>query len=438
MLKTTFKLRDIEVFFVQTIFIALSFLTLNIATSQSAALVGIIFFFLLYLIVFRGFDYLDPLVAFSIPWLLILGFSLVPISGYAIDIHRNTDELILIVLFVGMLSSGSIQRTVKPLDWPRPTKYRKANSALFALDALFFGLTILNVVLAGYVPLIQGFLTGDSGYLKFGVHGLYGFYLAFANAWAILHFVLYLRTRRRGYLLRFISAVLVFILFVTRQNLLSVFIEALVVYSLIRRRLNMKAILIFLCAVMMLFSLAGSFRSGSIKQLAKIRSKYYWLPEPVIWLYSYSYFNIANLDNMMRFSKGATYNGSSLAQLIPSFLRPTYTGETYIEVSIFNVSSFLYPVYQDLGTAGAIFLTATALGVTRNKKRSMYSHASLYNVGTFATLYFCALFSFFVNFWFYLPIIFQLVFFRFFSGLADRVASQYLDRTKSVERRLTS
>ena len=55
-------------------------------------------------------------------------------------------------------------------------------------------------------------------------------------------------------------------------------------------------------------------------------------------------------------------------------------------------------------------------------RKAIYQEASLFRIGAFSTLYFCAAFSFFVNFWFYLPIIFQVVFFKLFSNLTERVA----------------
>jgi oligosaccharide repeat unit polymerase len=291
---------------------------------------------------------------------------------------------------------------------------------ILIVDFAFLLLTVLNVAIAGYVPLIRGIMTGNTGYLDFGVHGLYGFYLAFANALGIFHLFLYFRTLRRWHLYFYYFLLLIFILFITRQNLLSLGVEGVIVYSLMRKRFSFKKVVLWLVLAGIMFSVIGSFRSGNIKTLAKIQPEYQWVPAPVIWLYSYSYFNVANVNNLILYSKAPFHDGSSLSQLLPSFLRPSFEQESYLQVEIFNVSSFLYPVYDDLGTTGVVILTAVAIFSTFRLRRSLYEEASLFRIGTFATLYFCAAFSFFVNLWFYLPVIFQIFFFKLLSNLAER------------------
>lgn len=380
-----------------------------------------------YLAAYRKIDYLDPLVAFSMPWMAILVFSVTPMSEYAIAINRATYELIILALLSALIVSGKrLSQINKIVAWQRARpSIVKPSLGILLLDIVFFSLTALNVAIAGYVPIIRGITTGDTGYLDFGVHGLFGFYLAFANAWGIFHLVLYFRTKRGSYLARYCFLFVVFISFVSRQNLISLAVEGVVVFSLLRRRLSLKKIAIWLALAGILFSIIGSFRSGNIKTLAKIRPEYMWVPEPMIWLYSYSYFNIANVNNLILFSKAPFYDGSSFSQLIPSFLRPTHETESYLEVEIFNVSSYLYPVYEDMGIPGVVILTSVVIWFTNRQRTALYREASLFRIGTFATLYFCAAFSFFVNFWFYLPIIFQLAFFKLMSNLAERTVQEH-------------
>jgi oligosaccharide repeat unit polymerase len=131
------------------------------------------------------------------------------------------------------------------------------------------------------------------------------------------------------------------------------------------------------------------------------------------------------VDNLITFSHAPYFNGSSLANLIPSFLRPNYAMEDYLQSIYFNVSSYIYPIYADFGVVGIAGLTYLAFKVTRRARRKIYTSATLFSVGTFAVLYFCAAFSFFVNFWFYLPVIFQVVFFKLLSNLNERAATEY-------------
>ena len=110
------------------------------------------------------------------------------------------------------------------------------------------------------------------------------------------------------------------------------------------------------------FAAMGSFRSGNIREIAGIEQKYSWIPEPVIWLYAYSYFNIANMDNMILQSDAPYYNGASLSYLIPSFLRPKYDTDSYLLLSNFNAVSYIFPVYEDVGRAGSYSLLSARSG----------------------------------------------------------------------------
>ena len=138
----------------------------------------------IYLVAYRRIQYLDPLVAFSIPWVSILLFSITPISGYAVAISQSTYRLIILALLAALIVSGKrLPDSQKITSWLRAKpSIVQSSLAILALDLVLFSLTALNIGIAGYVPIIRGITTGDTGYLDFGVHGLYGFYLAFANA----------------------------------------------------------------------------------------------------------------------------------------------------------------------------------------------------------------------------------------------------------------
>lgn len=381
-----------------------------------------------YLIVAKSLDYLDPFVVFLLPWLLILSLTLLPISRYAKEIHPETYRLTFVAIFSGLVVEGGPMRRRK-LEKPGAAQKRlrlrlSSDTWLGILKALFLSLTLLNIVLAGYIPLIQGIRTGETGYTDFGVHGLYGFYLAFSNALALFYLFLYLTIKKKSYLFNYFFILFIFILFVTRQNVLSTSIESLAVYSLAKRRIRWQSIGLFLATLCVFFSILGSFRSGSIKNIAQIDERYQWIPEPLIWIYAYSYFNIANVDKLIMTSGAPYYDGSSLAGLIPSFIRPTYNADLYLEVPMFNVSSYLYPLYQDVGTWGVLLFTLPVMWFSHRRFRQAKTVKRFDYIASYSVLYFCAGFSFFVNFWFYLPVIFQLVFLPFLSRLAEAVASE--------------
>lgn len=403
---------------------------LEVSRDPASSAVIIILVIAAYLVFARKLDYTDTYVVFAVPWMMIVGFSVVQISGYSKDIHKVTYQMVFAALFTGLLACGYRKSRLDPaVNWLKPRRsIIRARYCLAALDIGLVAFTALNIAIAGYVPLVRGFLTGDTGYLDFGVHGLYGFYLAFANALAIFYILLFFRTKRKVFLLRYAMVLVIFVLLVTRQNLMSVAVETVAVYSIVRKKISWRSILIVLLAGAVSLSLLGIMRSGNIKEIANIKAQYMWIPNPIIWIYCYSYFNIANVDNLVRFSNAPYFNGSSVANLLPSFLRPDYNMGDFLQSIYFNASSYLYPIYQDLGILGVIALTFLALRITTRWHQRVYAKTSLFSVGTFAVLYFCAAFSFFVNFWFYLPVIFQIVFFKLLSNLQERAFNEYPPR----------
>ncbi len=374
-----------------------------------------------YLAFVKRFDYLDPLVGYLLPWLLILLFSTTRISRFAISIHRPTYTLVIVSLVCALFVAGGKGTAASAKrHWIKPSPSRLDPRAVFlAIDIFFISFTIFNVMAAGYLPLLRGMSTGDTGYLDFGIHGVFGFYLAMANALAILYLVIFLRTGKRVYLIRYFGIVILFVLLVTRQNIISVAVESAVAYSLIRRRIKWRTILASLALGGAMFSLMGNFRSGSIREIAGIETKYSWVPDSVVWLYAYSYFNIANIDNLVSLSDAPYYNASSISQLIPSSLRPSYDTGVYLLLINFNVSSYMFPVYEDAGRTGVFALTILALWLTERKYRLINQPTSIRQVGIYCVLYFCASFSFFFNFWFYLPVIFQVAFFMMFGNISE-------------------
>lgn len=376
---------------------------------------------LLYVAAGRRFDYLDPVVGYLCPWLLILSFSVTKLSRFAITIHRSTYSLVLLSMVCAVLVGGRTRQAKisAKLRWLPPKRQRRNARAFFRIiDLLFVTFTIFNVVQSGYIPLIRGIATGDTGYLDFGIHGVFGFYLAMANALAIIYLILYLRTGNQRYLYRYFGILFVFVLFVSRQNVISTAVESLIVYSLVRGKVSLKKIAVGFVMSGILFSIVGNFRSGSIRQIAGVDED--WVPDPVVWLYSYSYFNIANVDNLITRSNAPYYDGSSFNQLLPSFLRPESNPENpYLLLINFNVSSYMFPIYNDIGEAGVLVLTLIAICLSSKRYANIYRPLSISQLGTYCVLYFCATFSFFFNFWFYLPVIFQILFFYCFGNSGE-------------------
>lgn len=426
------KYKTFGYFVGHTVLAVVFFLMIYQGADLERSIIFIIAALIFYIAIVKRFDYLDPFVGYLIPWLVILFFSTSRLSKFAISIHAETYTLVIVALTGAMFVAGARSRKILAInDWVKPSKSRlNSKMAFLLIDIFFFSFTVLNIAIAGYVPLLRGLSGGETGYLDFGIHGVFGFYLALANALAIIHLIIFLRTGKRIHIVRYIAILLVFVALITRQNLISVLVESVVAYSLVRGRIKLRTIIVVGALSGIAFGAIGSFRSGNIRDIAGIEKEYSWIPEPVIWLYAYSYFNIANLDNMVFQSNAPYYNTSSLSYLVPSFLRPKYDMETYLLVSNFNVSSYMYPVYEDVGRIGVLFLTVTALWLTARQYRQLNHVTSIGSVGIYCVLYFCAAFSFFVNFWFFLPVISQMFFFKILSNVSERACTSAENQTQ--------
>lgn len=373
-------------------------------------------------------DYLHPAVAYFLPWLTILFFSTVPISEHARALNFSTSAFLLATVFVWLLSTllapvapwllkGSDKRSAAR----EPPELRPGLGSLVVGGfAIAYGIAALNVAFSGYVPLISLLTTGDSRYLDFGIPTVYGAFLAYSNALACLAFYLYLRSRQRLYLLLFLSIVCVHFVFITRQNLITLLVEAFVVRCLTVGRVSRSTITILVVLGLSAFSAIGELRSGDIKEIVRVDQNYMWVPTSAIWLYAYSYFSVLNLENMMLFSGAPFHDGYMWNRLLPSIFRAEVDHGDFLEIASMNVSSYVYPIYMDVGSVGVLFWTALLGSVTAFFYYRALRERQFFHIGAYACLFFCALMSFFIDFWFYLPVIFQIFFFWLFNRIFFR------------------
>ena len=395
-------------------------LSLVAAIWCSAAVVGYIFgennIALFCLAVLAGFlllpwvaDYLSPQIAFSMPWIIIL-----LLSGFSIsEIHRPIGFLahvailasLVVYLFVTGIVGTLDLNPVREMQHDREFSPVKVNTLLFIL----FAIAAVNIIYSGYIPLINILSGAYADYLGFGIKSIYGFFNAFANVVGLSFFYLYLISKKRRYLFFYFSVIGVFLLLVSRQNIISLLVESFVVYSLMRARINVGKIILMFSILMVCFGALGSLRSGDIKVLAKVTPQYMWLPDSMVWGYSYSFFNVLNLDNLTNDPAVPYYNAQSLDPLMPSFLRTKREDDrSFLEDDKFTVASFISPIYKDGGLPFTLLLVAVVALVNGLIYRRCLSNPSMRSVLIYAVLYFCTLLSFFTNFWFYLPVIAQL------------------------------
>lgn len=369
-------------------------------------------------------DYLHPAVAFLVPWVVILLFSVTQISKYARPLEFGTCAFILTTIFIWLLVtcgpelSGNNGQTEAQAEASQGAEepIPRIRAAVLGAFAALYAYAAFNVAYAGFVPLISLLTSGNSGYETFGIPSFYGAFLAYANALACLSLYQYLKTRDRVYLMLYLSVLSIHVLFVTRQNVVTLLVESFVIRCLTVRKFSRVSILLMFSVGLAAFSLLGNLRSGDIKQIIGVRESYAWVPDGFVWLYAYSYFNVLNVQNMMTLSGAPLFDGSMWHNLLPSVLRPQSEHASYLQLVALNVSSYIYPIYLDVGAWGVRLWTAFWGVVTALTYRAAIHRGRFADKAIYACLYFCALLSFFVDFWFYLPVIFQVVFFYTFQS----------------------
>jgi oligosaccharide repeat unit polymerase len=369
------------------------------------------------------FQYLHPATCFTLPWIMIISFSFLPISTYHIELVPETYMLVFVAVFCWLLGSSAAGPMPAQGALPPRSPIQVDESALETLFIGCYAVFAAEIALSGFLPALSLILTGDSQYFSFGIPGIHGAFLAYANAIGCLAYFIYLKSGSRKHLYLYLSIIVIFALTFTRQNILTILVETVVIWSFVRKPIKPLTLALCFGGVLLAFSLAGTLRSGDITEIIKLRPEYSWLPTSGVWLYAYSYFNAMNLQNMLFQSGAPYYDGSSFVNLVPSFLRPITEAETYLVLSNMTVSSYIDPVYQDIGYGGIILLTSTMAYFTARSYVSAMTTRSFQAMAAYGCLYYCALLGFFWNNWFYLPVIFQLVFFPIIARYVLRPAT---------------
>jgi oligosaccharide repeat unit polymerase len=385
------------------------------------------------------FEYLNPAIAYVFPWLLILIFSIIPISSHARPIDGATYALLLANIFAWMFGCVAAP-TVSAGSRSQPTFWNQLESlAEFRGNfgptvavgfIILYVFAIVNVLLAGYVPLLSLISTGDSRYWEFGIPSVYGAFLAYANALACLAFYIHLRTGRRVYLVLFLSVLAMHLAFVTRQNIATLLMEAFVIRSLTVKPFSRFTMLWSTALALVAFSALGTIRSGDIKAIIDVQPEFDWIPTSLIWVYAYSYFNALNIDNTIASAGAPFFDGYMWQTLLPTILRPDADHGTFLELSSMNVSSYVFPVYIDIGK-GVVLWTLFLGFLTAYVYQRAVTFRRFIDISTYGCLLFCALLSFFTDFWLYLPVIFQLFFFWAFQLLLFKPSIPGLELSKS-------
>jgi len=217
----------------------------------------ILTFIVIGLLIILRLDYMNPIWAFCIPWLLVCFFATSEISKFSRPIANSTAFYMVFGLSLALMLAS--------LSWPglRSGHQARAPKTVVSLARLemvlqyatliYVGITVLEIAVSGYVPLLQGLSGGQFDYLDFGIRSVHG--LANALACAIFTSSIYGFTvsRRRSFLVAAAIVIFCFILLFTRQNLVTLAVQGSVLFFLYRGRIRVWKLSVGLIVALSLF-----------------------------------------------------------------------------------------------------------------------------------------------------------------------------------------
>ncbi|MEW6658117.1 MAG: O-antigen polymerase [Thermodesulfobacteriota bacterium] len=303
---------------------------------------------------------------------------------------------------------------------------------------LLFGYTI-EIIICGWIPIVWylgGIASDILNYHEFGIKGLHGLFQSLYFLATTGIFLCYLKKGNKKYLIYFVLALFISVIFITRQGIIVVLLQSAILYFL-NRKVKISNIILtigIIIANVMLFGLIGAFRTGteSFMALAQFTDKWpSWLPSGFAWVYIYITTPLSNLDNTFNtfIPRHTLYH--SICDLLPTPIRVIiYSEEELVKGSLastFNVSTYLVETFQDFGIVGPIFFGILAFALC------YYVYLKAVNVKTidyqlmYAILGQCLILSIFFNHFTFLPIMTQFVWIWIFRLYANKYSLTHMD-----------
>lgn len=284
---------------------------------------------------------------------------------------------------------------------------------------LWAGLTMLEVVFSGGVPIVWAITGSSKTYFDFGIPTVHGFLNSLISSISLIWFWQFLQTKEKKYLFRSLFVVGWAIIVVTRQLIIVNLLQFLILWIALNRVRVMSVIKLAVLVVSLVlgFGWLGDARTGADKfiGLAMPTGNYpEYLPSGVLWVYMYAVTPFMNLLYSINTNCGceSPFFGNTLAPLLPSFLRNAILPTDKIEKGnviseAFNVSTAFVDPYIDTGYLGivvfsAIICFATLYFWSKTSKRELF---------IFCVLGQSMVLTIFYNHFFSLPVITQVFWF---------------------------
>lgn len=369
----------------------------------------------------------NPILLFVLIWLFVL---YIYSKGYSLILTSLSTETFIYVLLVCLFFILSYYFTIaffyKKTVIALNNVYYQNNKIHKRLYRVFLVWAILTLVEIQYfkgLPLLSifGFGGNSSVYTEWGIPSLHGFLNSMIILLSNYFFYFFIKKREKKYLYFFLLCVCWPILLVTRQMLMSMIIQAVFIYILINN-IKVKSILYYLLftfLVVFIFGLVGDFRSGSSAFIELVQpSDDYpsWLPSGFLWVYVYMVSPLSNVNfNIHKYPNFNFDLTPLISPLFPSFIREKYFSlNNQFNFQLVNDSlnvSTMFPTYlASFGYFGSlIFYFIIGIFISIAFLKFNKNNANVFWVFFLAIVFHNLLFSVFVDFFFNLVFIFQIL-----------------------------
>ncbi len=346
-------------------------------------------------------------------FIYILAFSL-PFAVYSLQWSTLYPQLTLslfyfyLFTFVVCFLLGIITQVYSPFRYNPISPSSNNGRVLIFIYTLYF----LEVLYSRQLPLLQVAL-GSFEYSEysFGIPVLHTFLVSFNTFYAIYLFHQYLSSRGRTLILQFITALLPFVLLVTRSSIVHVLLGAFFVFLISRKSISFGIVVKSVFAILIvlfLFGVLGDLRSKSedstyIARISGgteefINSK---VPKQYYWSYLYIASPVANLQNNINYTPIPEGNYQSMIknEFLPTFLTKflLQTEERHFnQINPFlNVGTIYVYCFSDLRWKGVFLMFFYFIGIlniyyfflVRSKRYKTTGLAIICNIIVFANFH---------------------------------------------------
>lgn len=356
---------------------------------------------------------LSPTLIFNAIWFVTLLLYELKLSYLQQDLSNRT----ILIFYLCVISFNITIFLLKKINYKPLNILKSKYHSSFSLKnklkmakIISIVIFLLEVLYSGGVPLIWKILGINKTYFDFGISSLNG---AFCGLIILLGAYSFGQKNLDKYLYLTMG-----LLMLSRQVIISIIIEGLLFCYISKKiKLSFKKVLLILTCLFLAFTVLGNFRSGSneMNRVFKAKEEFVNIPTSIKWVYSYMTFSVSNFNNLVSMTNGNVNHGTTIMEeLLPSVVLDKINikknfSSSYLVSLNYTVSTYLPALYLDFGIIGiSVFNIFIAfLGYRLYLKTRLNDVASDNDAMCYSIYAHNIIFLFFINMFFYLPIIVQ-------------------------------